>query len=402
MSAIDASAFDGYEGLVAELRAHRPAASDGLRERVLAAAPSARRGFSFSRPSRRRLVLVVVPLAVAGAVTAAVVHGIVGSRSQAARYFGGEAALAPVRTVHAPVAVRHGISKVQGKQATTAPSSALAYSAHYSAHKATNTGSADSPLLAAGSTPKYAPAKPDALTGTAVVIPKNRLVHADATLEVQVGSHSALTHATNQATQIVSSFGGYAQSVRYQSARNGEGDSFLDLRVPVGKAQAAIGKLESLGTLVSQQLATQDLQQQVTKQTNRIGTLRRAIAVYEQALQSGTLTGSQRVEVQIRLANAQHELTTERKSRSHTVAYGATANISLTLTTNRHAIVPFGHHKRGRFGRLIHGAAGFLGLEGIIVLYALVVLSPFLVLGGLSWALLRERRRREERRLLAT
>ena len=37
-----------------------------------------------------------------------------------------------------------------------------------------------------------------------------------------------------------------------------------------------------------------------------------------------------------------------------------------------------------------------------IVLYALVVLSPFLVLGGLWWVLVRERRRRDEQRLLAS
>lgn len=395
MSAIDA--FGGYEELVAELRAHQPVAADRLRERVLANAPAARRRSSFSMPSRRRLVLVVVPLAVAGAVTAAVVHGFIGSGSRQPLAAYGGLALRP------GTAASHRNARVYAQPGTTVASSSSWKSAQ-------SHGTALGPLKANGSdvvasgvvAPKYSPNKTYGLEQRAITIPKNRLVHADASLEVQVGSHSALTRATNNATQIVSSFGGYAQSVQYQSSRNGYGTSFLDLRVPIGKAQDAISKLEALGTLVSQQLSTQDLQQQFTKQTNRIGTLRRAIAIYEQALQSGTLSGSQRVEVQIRLSNAQHELTLERKSRSHTVASGATANISLTLTTNRHAIVPFGNHKRGRFGRLLHGAAGFLGLEGIIVLYALVVLSPILVLGGLSWALWRERRRREERRLLAS
>ena len=94
-----------------------------------------------------------------------------------------------------------------------------------------------------------------------LTIPKDRLVHADASLQVHVGGHSALTTATNKATQIVSSLGGYAQSVQYQSETKGGGSSFLALKVPVGKAQTAIGRLAQLGTLVSQQVSTQDLQQ---------------------------------------------------------------------------------------------------------------------------------------------
>jgi hypothetical protein len=232
-----------------------------------------------------------------------------------------------------------------------------------------------------------------------VVIPKNRLVHADASLEVKVGSHAALSRATNKATQIVSSLGGYAQSVQYQSMRKGFGNSYLDLRVPVGKAQTAIARLGGLGTLVSQQISTRDLQQQFTQQTNQIGVLQRAIAVYEQALQSGSLSASQRVEIQIRLANAQHSLKLLRKAKSGTLASAATANIALTLTTNRNALVVPHHHKTGRFGRLLGSAAGFLGLEGIIVIYALIVISPIVLLGALAWWILRERRRREERLL---
>ena len=60
------------------------------------------------------------------------------------------------------------------------------------------------------------------------------------------------------------------------------------------------------------------------------------------------------------------------------------------------------HHKEGRLGRLLGDAAHFLALEGIIVLYALIVLAPFLLLGALGWWILRERRRREDRLLAGT
>jgi hypothetical protein len=50
---------------------------------------------------------------------------------------------------------------------------------------------------------------------------------------------------------------------------------------------------------------------------------------------------------------------------------------------------------------MLHSALGFLGLEGTIALYALIVVSPLAVVGGLAWGLARARRRRDEQRLLA-
>jgi predicted dehydrogenase len=55
---------------------------------------------------------------------------------------------------------------------------------------------------------------------------------------------------------------------------------------------------------------------------------------------------------------------------------------------------------RGHTSRMLHSAVDFLGVEAVVVLYALIVISPFALLGGLAWALYRMRRRREEQRLL--
>ena len=113
-----------------------------------------------------------------------------------------------------------------------------------------------------------------------------------------------------------------------------------------------------------------------------------------------SLPASQRVILKVKLANARKALTQMQHARSGTISSAATADVSLTLTTKQHAgvVTPA---PPGRFDRMLGSAAGFLGLEAMIVLYALVVLSPVLVLGGLGWALVRERRRRDERRLLA-
>jgi Domain of unknown function (DUF4349) len=363
MSAIDRNELDGYEALVSELRATAPVAPDRLRERVLEAAPAPRR----RRSRRRRLALVVVPVAVGLAVVAAFVHGFVNSGSQ-------NAALPLNGRVPGGV-ISHGVggtNSASGDQFGPASDSVTAQSKSLELAPATKRG--------------------------LVQIPKNRLVHAVASLEVRVKSRSDLSAKTNQASQIVGSFGGYAQSVQYQNSRNGYGQADLQLRVPVEKAEAAIAKLSTLGVLVSQQVSTQDLQAKVTRETSAIGSLRRAIAVYESALQSPTLPASQRAILQIRLNNARHQLTQLRHARKGTVAAGATANISLLLTTRNHAVVA-PHHGTGRLGRLLGSAAHFLALEGIIVLYALIVLAPVLLLGGLAWWILRERRRREERLL---
>ena len=73
--------FEGYEALVSELRATAPVAPESLRERVLEGAPAPR----VRRSKRRRLALVVVPLAVVLAVGAAFVHGFVNSGSNERR-----------------------------------------------------------------------------------------------------------------------------------------------------------------------------------------------------------------------------------------------------------------------------------------------------------------------------
>jgi Domain of unknown function (DUF4349) len=388
MSATDRSELDGYEALVSALRATPPVAPERLRQRVLGLAPGARPRMS----KRRRLVLVVAPVAAVVAVGAALVHGFVssgGNQNRAAAHtLSGALALAPHKATTTS-SVAHG--------SAGAPATAKRFGPATSTTTDWGSSSLAGAQAAQGGHSYDAPI-PSPAAENAVNIPKNRLVHADASLQVSVKNRAALSKATNEATQIVSSLGGYAQSVRYQSSHGGQGDAVLELRVPVQKAQIAIGRLADLGTLLSQQVSTKDLQQRLTSQTNGIGSLKRAIAVYEQALKSGSLSAGERVQIQIKLSNARHAITQLRRNRTATLQSGATSNISLLLTTRQHAfVVP--HHGSTRIGRLLGSAAHFLALEGIIVLYALIVVAPLLVLGGLAWWVLRERRRREERLL---
>jgi hypothetical protein len=378
--------------LLSELRAGALAAPDTLRESVLAAAPRMRR--HHVRVPSRRLVLVVVPVAVALAVGAALIHGFVN---------GGSGSTASPAHAQLTLGARLSPEVVHRSLAPVRSTHGTAFEGALSQKRAAVSGD-NAAVYSAGAPARTTKQRLGPLTGSAISIPKDRLVHADASMEVQVPNHAALSRATNKATEIVSKLKGYAQSVQYRATRQGYGTAYLALRVPVDKAQTAITQLGALGMLVSEEVQTQDLQRQFNQQTNRVGSLQRAIAIYGQALNSGSLSGSQRVEVQIKLSNAEHTLATVRKERSSTAASAATADISLALTTNRNAVVPGRHHHNGgsAFGRRLGDAAHFLGLEGIYFLYTLVLLSPFILLGGLGWALVRERRRRDERRLLAS
>jgi hypothetical protein len=392
MSSTEWNELDGYEALVSELRATAPAAPDRLRERVLDGAPEFRRRMS----KRRRLTLVVVPLAATLAVGAALVHGFVSSGRNTNTHARADGVALAGLSSAGNGAVRHA-------PAASTTAKAVRSSSNEYAPARNTVDSAGTPLLGAQGKVYSASGQQgytlDQSAATrALTIPRNRLVHAVASLQVRVASRSVLSTKTNRASQIIGSFGGYAQSVRYQNSRSGYGESILELRVPVQKAEAAIAKLSTLGVVVSQQVATQDLQAKLNSENGGIGSLQRAIAVYVSALNGGTLSGSERVIIQVRLNNARRALSHLRHARTGTLASGATASISLLLTTRSHAVVAH-HHKKGRLGRLLGSAGNFLGLEGIIVLYALIVLSPIVLIAALAWWIVRERRRREERLL---
>ena len=390
MSASDWSELDGYVCLVSELRANPPVAPERLRQRVLEGAPAPRR----QRSRRRKLVLVVVPAAVVLAVGAALVHGFVNSGSSN-RASAGVPTFGPVHAAPRQTENKYAESaRTTSEAATLAP----AAKAPHTQSKSFQSYNLDQNAAVASGSGSAVLAGEQGSVERSLSIPKNRLVHAVASLQVGVKGKD-LSAKTNEASQIVGSFGGYAQSVRYQHSRNGYGNAVLELRVPVQNAEKAIARLGGLGTLLSQEVSTQDLQAKVTHQMSAIGSLRRAIAVYENALESTTLSATERVAIQIKLNNARHALARLRHARNATQALGATADISLLLTTRNHAIVPAHHHGSTRIGRLLGSAAHFLALEGIIVLYALIVLAPFLLLGALGWWILRERRRREERLL---
>jgi len=333
------------------LRAHAPHAPESLRARVLALEPKKRR---VSLPSRR-LMLVALPAAVGVAVSVAVIHGVVGSGS-------------PTRTA---------VEKQLAPAVTTptwGPDTASSGAAGvFQAPARTHAAVRANPL---------AP----------VVGAPTRLQHTAASIQLSVKDDDALSQATTRATRIATSLGGYAKSVDYRS----QGTSVIDLRVPTQNVKTALARLAGLGTVVSQQLSVTDLQQQLETESAQIGQLRRRIAALRLAIQDPALADAQKVLLRIKLAESQRALSQRLHAQKGTVAAGTTSSISLLIGTKKAAAVVPHHH--GRLGRMVHSAVGFLALEAIILLYALIVISPIALVAALAWLW----RRRSVERLLAT
>ena len=346
--------------LLVDLRGATLRAPDAVRARVLAARSASRRTFFAQLPSRR-LVFVVVPAALALAVTAAVVHGLTTGSGSGAQ------------------PVSEGASTVVHGAAPNAKSFA----------KPTRAVG----VAGAGSTVDSAQATVAPSTGS------GRLQHTDASLQVRVPNVAHLSAATSAAARIATSLGGYAQSVHYQTPQDGNGVAYIELRVPAQNVQQALSRLAALGTLVSQQVSVEDLQHALQVESEQVAQLRRTVTALERALADPALGDAQRVLLQIKLSESKLALSQRLHARKGTIAAGTTARISLVLGTERSVVTPV--KPRGRTNRMLHSAVGFLGLEAMVALYALIVISPFAVLGGLAWALARARRRRDEQRLLA-
>jgi hypothetical protein len=341
------------EGL---LRAHAPHAPESLRERVFALEPKPRRRLSLPP---RRLVLVALPAALGIAVSVAVVHGIIGSGSST------------------PTAERKLVAGVTAPQDQLAPWRSVG-----SGNVGAAPGGTVLQKVGAAAVPHtFVPT-----TGSSA-----RLQHTDASMQLSVKNTDDLGQATTRATQIATSLGGYAKSVNYRS----QGTSIIDLRIPTQNVKIALTRLAGLGTLVSQELSVTDLEQQLKNEFAQIAQLRRRIAALQTAINDPSLADAQKVLLRIRLAESQRALSQRLHAQKGTISAGTTSTVSLVIATKQ-AIVPV-PHPRGRLGRMVHSAVGFLALEGIILLYALIVISPLAIVAALLWFW----RRRSVDRLLA-
>jgi uncharacterized protein DUF4349 len=345
---------DRFEQLASELKASRPAAPEQLRDRVEALAqvePEPRREWGLRLPSRR-LAVALVALAILGSLIAAGVTGLDGSTGD-----------------------RKALENFGEVGAATTPSTTT-------------------PGLDRATTPQGLPAPLGDSAKRALAPARGRLQQYDAALTLRVRNADQLSARTQQAMRVTRALGGYVASASFDVPGR-QGTSTLVLRIPIDRVQRALAAFAGYGTLLSQKISLQDLQQRANAQSSRIAALKRAIAALEAQLQ-GSLPQAERDRVEHLISIERNRLAAQQKRLGATVRRAELAGVRLTLVTppRKASAAP------GRFDRTLDDAGFVLARELEILLYALVVLGPLLALGGIGIAAARAQRRRSDRRLL--
>jgi Domain of unknown function (DUF4349) len=355
--------------IVRELHGARPVASQALRSRIQSLEPAPVRARAHQRflsgLTRRRGLLIAVPAAALVAVAAAGITGALenGSSPSQSERLGApstQQATAPDQDASTTSTDQSLAEGAVAKTALVAPTPGAA------------TGQYSAPQPAIGRAERYA---------------------AQLTLEVKNGD--AVSAATQRALRITRDLGGYIVSTQVSTSE--VGSASLILRVPHARAQEAITRLTQLGTIVSQNVQTEDLQDSLDALTKRITHLRAQLAAINARLLRDDLDSVERVKLEARRDAVRGELIATTQGKAATTAEAQTATIQLDLRTPESsgvAPVP------STFDRSIGRALEILAWEAIVVLMAALVLAPLGLVGLLGWVGLRSSRRRSDARLL--
>jgi hypothetical protein len=216
---------------------------------------------------------------------------------------------------------------------------------------------------------------------TAPVPAQRRAQDYRASLTLLVDGTDELSATTQRALRATRRLGGYVLSVNYSTPEPGDGTAAVRLRIPISRVQAAIVELSAMGRILAQDTQVSDLQQGLDEVTRRIRDLERRAAQAQGADRAQLL--------------AQIEVL--RKQRVQINRQAAYATVNLDLTTHEPkapAVTP------GRLDRALDDAVGILLAELAIAAYALIVASPFILLGLAAFFCNRAYRRHADQRLL--
>ena len=155
----------------------------------------------------------------------------------------------------------------------------------------------------------------------------------------------------------------------------------MRLRIPVSRVQAAIVEFSGMGRILAQDTQISDLQQGLDELTRRIRDLERRAAQAQ---------GAERAQLL-----AQIEALRDQRVQINRQAAYATVNLDLTTHEPKEPAAP-----PGRLDRALDDAVGILLAELVIAAYALIVASPFILLGIAAFLGNRAYRRHADQRLL--
>lgn len=216
---------------------------------------------------------------------------------------------------------------------------------------------------------------------TAPIPAQRRAQDYRASLTLLVDGTDELSATTQRALRVTRRLGGYVLSVNYSTPEPGDGTAALRLRIPVSRVQAAIVELSAMGRILAQNTQVSDLQQGLDELTRRIRDLERRAAQAQ---------GAERAQLLAQI----EALRNQRVQINRQAAY---ATVNLDLTTHEPkapAVTP------GRLDRALDDAVGILLAELAIAAYALIVASPFILLGVAAFFGNRAYRRHADQRLL--
>jgi Domain of unknown function (DUF4349) len=216
---------------------------------------------------------------------------------------------------------------------------------------------------------------------TAPIPAQRRAQDYRASLTLLVDGTDELSATTQRALRATRRLGGYVLSVNYSTPEPGDGTAAVRLRIPVSRVQAAIVELSAMGRILAQDTQVSDLQQGLDELTRRIRDLERRAARAQ---------GAERAQLLAQI----EALRNQRVQINRQAAY-ATVNLDLTTHEPKAPAVP-----PGRLDRALDDAVGILLAELAIAAYALIVASPFILLGLAAFFGNRAYRRHADRRLL--
>jgi Domain of unknown function (DUF4349) len=352
--------------VIYELQAVRTPAPEALRSRIetLAAAEGSQRRSVLDRLSLRRALLVLAPALLLVSVGAAAVQGIVSATTD------GSSAQPLARQTE------RALGGSDGGFFREAPAS--------------DATRARAPKVEAGTLFNQG-------SRTTALPTTRRAQDYRVALRLRVDDVDALSEKTQEALRLTRRYGGYVVATRFRNPRGDEGDSTLELRVPIGRVQDALLAFSQLGSIVSQDTSIRDLQGQINSNTRVIRRLRDRMAALRASLLDPNLTEAERARIEAELAQLRTRVATLEQERRVLTRQGQFAKISLALTTQNPAAEK---DEAGRIERAFDDAASVLGKEIAFGLYALIVAAPFLLLAALGIAGARAGRRRADQRLL--
>jgi hypothetical protein len=344
--------------LIRELQATRPQAPAGLRERVreLGARESSKRSRLRPPITLRRPSLVALPLAAALAIALGTA-GVVGLADS-----GGDRESSTLSSTDA------------AEKATGAPTPSPQTTTLESLSRADQ---ALVPGAAVGTTP-------------------GRTQDVEATLMLKVAGSDAVSRATQQALDLTKALGGHVVSA---SVTTGDAaNASLTLRIPVAKTEDAIVRLSALGTIVSQQVSIEDLQETIDAFVRRARNAQQQIVRITARLESESLSAEERAALELRRKNLRSQLRSYRGTIATTKAEGRFATVQVSVVTpDSLGAVP----APSRLDRTLDRALEILVWEGVVALAVMLVAAPFAILGLAAWLARHVYRKREDERLLA-